>query len=522
MVNLTMNIGPTKTAWMTWGDVPDAPTVLDVPGLGVIPRVKAYKHLGVHRDEEGSTQGFRDRIRSAWGVVHKLRPFWLMPLSNATKLRIFDTFVMPVLRYGAGTWTLHTGDLAWGDKQVHAMRRVALRVPVRDTHVSSLYGDTPLLSTTQSVARVTLTGHLLRRGVHEIFGRAALWRAKENVRCARVRTLSVSELCIRDVGLDPAELEEWACTGERLPADRAKWARYADDLRQRLEPALAYVSVTSDRWASARARCHDVVDLQFVEEGAESFPREALELHCYTDGSAIGSDDMVAAGYGFAALVESSDIVTRSFPVEGGERTNNVAEILAATAAAAYAASIGARTLVLHTDSSVVWVWFHNTRRRHRLLGYRGLDNSALWCGLDDVLRRIPHTFCVKVRSHNGNALNELADRLAGDGANTASQSQFGVQGPRWTPPPVAPKAGAAVRFIARQKERVRTQEKSARALKKLELDQRVESALCAHIRNRVYEKCTLGECQHQCCNRSWVSLLRIQQPVVLPSQNVK
>ena len=59
--------------------------------------------------------------------------------------------------------------------------------------------------------------------------------------------------------------------------------------------------------------------------------------------------------------------------------------------------------LVIHTDSHVVWDFFHNRRRRFRQSGYSMFDNADLWRDFDQRLHEVPQTFCVKVRAHNGN-----------------------------------------------------------------------------------------------------------------------
>ena len=76
-VNLKINVGPKKTAYMVVGEVPDAQDFIDVPGLGEVPRVREYRHLGALRKEEDGNSMITDRLKLAWGAVHKLRRYGL-------------------------------------------------------------------------------------------------------------------------------------------------------------------------------------------------------------------------------------------------------------------------------------------------------------------------------------------------------------------------------------------------------------------------------------------------------------
>jgi len=112
------------------------------------------------------------------------------------------------------------------------------------------------------------------------------------------------------------------------------------------------------------------------------------------------------------------------------EQTNNVAELRAATEAVRIAI-LRNRDLVLHTDSHLVWHFFHNMRARYRLVNWRGFDSCEEMAALDSEIRHLVHrmsrrVFVVKVRAHNGNEGNFAADRAAQRARNLSGRSRYG------------------------------------------------------------------------------------------------
>ena len=96
-------------------------------------------------------------------------------------------------------------------------------------------------------------------------------------------------------------------------------------------------------------------------------------------------------------------------------QTNNRAEIRAVIEAVRWS---GGRSLAIHTDSYIVWEWFHHHRIPHRLTRYHLLDNSDLWKELDTLINlHGGEVLIIKVRAHINNPYNEHADMLAKLGA---------------------------------------------------------------------------------------------------------
>ena len=78
--------------------------------------------------------------------------------------------------------------------------------------------------------------------------------------------------------------------------------------------------------------------------------------------------------------------------------------------------------LAIHTDSDLLWDWFHWGRVAHRRGSYRYLENSDLWLRLDCILTKRmlrAKVLMIKVRSHNMNFWNDAVDSLANLGSST-------------------------------------------------------------------------------------------------------
>jgi len=413
-VNLKINVGPKKTAWMIVGNVEDSNSTLFVEGLGVIPKVDKYRHLGSLRKDTEELVTYKDRLQLTWGAVHRLRPIWRLGVKPEIKLRLFDAMVMPLLIYGASTWVMSRAQLDDADREVHRMRRLVLDVPVYGTNVSSLYPFSLRFSTLQRTERAKNIGHLLR---HESpFSLALLWRPSGR----KARPLSVSEICARDLHVDADMLID-------LAQHRDQWTGRVDDLRHELEPRMMYVPVWSTRWKKAREAALTLSEQQFVEEGNIPFRWFDTELHGYSDGSALKEGERKATGYATIPMGHSlpSSLKPLCAPLlKDGDQTNNRAEIMGAMATVRMAISLN-RVAVIHTDSGVVWYWYHHQRRSLRLLKYRTLENSDLWLEFDILLNKCVGHFCIKTRSHNGNPWNEEADLAAGLAARTSSLLRY-------------------------------------------------------------------------------------------------
>ena len=186
---------------------------IELPGLGIIPHVESYRHLGLLKSAYTRSFSVKDRLKLAWAAFHCLKLLWSNGLHVLLRLRIFNALVSSVLSYGAAALVLTQKELKEVDTEVNKMRRLATGVPLWDgqkgTPNSALYRGDPKFSTVIRENRARLVGHMLRHDTP--FANVMLWSTKEN---ARIKSLS--EACAEDLGMDVAELGE-------LAQDREAW-----------------------------------------------------------------------------------------------------------------------------------------------------------------------------------------------------------------------------------------------------------------------------------------------------------
>jgi len=453
-VNLKLNVGPTKTAWLALGRLPEAPDELHVPGLQQpVPRVGDYRYLGVPVVSQHVHGPLADRVRLAWAATHRLTSLWQLPLSRDIKRRLFDCLVRPVLTYGLGTYQIHTKALQWVDQQELHMRRVALQVGRLDEfgfprHSQELRGSTPSISEHCHTAAAQLFGHVLRHGT--LLEAAILWQSttpRGRRQWPRAPSSSLARALGFDSGLDLIDVAR----------DRSAWHHLVT--RQQASYASAvrtFTPVTALRaWNRVLKHAHTYEELQFVEEGSQSFILPGHELHVYTDGSRVSrsvpnGSVVQAAGVGLLLCGHDRQHLARSWSLLSEVDTcSDRAELYAAIGALKAALALD-QPLVLHTDSAYVWQFLINQRRQHRINGFSALRNSDLLRTLDGLVRTLVHVnhrdfYVIKVRSHNGNPHNEHADFLAQQGAAYAAWARSdAILPPSVTSSPAPP--GAAVR----------------------------------------------------------------------------
>jgi hypothetical protein len=71
---------------------------------GSIEWVQNFKYLGCNT--ESSYLDLNKRLNSAWKATKSLRRIWKSPLTDSTKIKLFQTLTVTILLYGAETWIL--------------------------------------------------------------------------------------------------------------------------------------------------------------------------------------------------------------------------------------------------------------------------------------------------------------------------------------------------------------------------------------------------------------------------------
>ena len=331
--------------------------------------------------------------------------------------------VLSTLLYGSSSWEILPVELQRLDVVYTKMRCRALKIPryaatgtYNHTSLLEIYGESLQPSCLIKLRKVKLVGHMLRHDT--------LWRDFHVLTQDTAPNRHVNANTSRLTNFVAAELRVEKSDLFRLAQSRDHFGTIADDYKAKLQGHQKYIPFNSrvdtpenKRWRKARASCNTYRDFQFVEEGSEPFPLFAHFMHAYTDGSC---EELAYGGYGIvyrhALLHVPANFVRRlTLPLRDSHPpTNNRAEISACIDSVLHAPCN--TPLAIHTDSGLVWDWFHWGRIVHRRDHYRSLENSDLWRRLDHVITAHERSACVlmiKVRAHKGNPWNEEADSLA-------------------------------------------------------------------------------------------------------------
>lgn len=129
-------------------------------------------------------------------------------------------------------------------------------------------------------------------------------------------------------------------------------------------------------------------------------------LKIYTDGSCLKNPGGVG-GYGGVLLTEPPTLISGHIPAP---TTNNRAEITAVLYALFHAQSLGYKRIKIYSDSEYTINCATGVYNRNA--------NLDLWDLIDLALSTLHYAEFHWVRGHNGNEYNELADKLANEGAH--------------------------------------------------------------------------------------------------------
>ena len=136
-------------------------------------------------------------------------------------------------------------------------------------------------------------------------------------------------------------------------------------------------------------------------------------IEIYTDGSATKS----RSGWGFVA-VKNDEIIYQKSDVEHIGDTNQMMELIAVIEACKWATNQHYDDIIIYSDSAYLvncyndkWFvkWENNNWKNSK---NEPVANIDLWKQLI-MYFRLPNINFVKVKGHNGNQYNEIADKLA-------------------------------------------------------------------------------------------------------------
>lgn len=137
----------------------------------------------------------------------------------------------------------------------------------------------------------------------------------------------------------------------------------------------------------------------------------------YTDGSSLGNPG--PGGWG---------VVSNDFKLFGGQpdTTNNRMEMMAIVRALEECLRREYLEVCIYTDSNYVkrgiTIWIHNWKKNGWRTSSGGdVKNKDLWIQIDTLRNQMKEVKWNWVKAHNGNPLNEEADKLARESAKKIS-----------------------------------------------------------------------------------------------------
>ncbi|RVE40262.1 hypothetical protein evm_015088, partial [Chilo suppressalis] len=128
-IGLRMNLDKTEVMFNELVD----PGLVAVNGVP-LEVVQEYVYLGqtLRLGRNNFEREANRRIQLGWAAFRKLREVFSSPIPQCLKSKVFDQCVLPVMTYGAETWTLTTGRVHQFKVTQRAMERAMLGVSLKD------------------------------------------------------------------------------------------------------------------------------------------------------------------------------------------------------------------------------------------------------------------------------------------------------------------------------------------------------------------------------------------------------
>lgn len=156
-----------------------------------IEAVSQFTYLGQIISSSGQAQEHRSRIAKAWRAFWKYKFVFMSPLEIHTKVRLWNSCVLPVMLYGAETWMLNTQVLKKYQVAARSMIRVMLGIRKSDRKSNDwLLKQTGMEDVAASIIRRKWkwAGHIMRTEDERWVKRVLEWHPMTSRRRGRPGT----------------------------------------------------------------------------------------------------------------------------------------------------------------------------------------------------------------------------------------------------------------------------------------------------------------------------------------------
>lgn len=221
-----------------------SPTIVHLNGVQ-IKQVQQFQYLGslVEEKKVASSVEIRTRIGQAAAAFASLR--WCVwkknNISLATKIRLYRTLILPILLYGAETWTMLKHDLS--KLEVFQMRclRCILGVSLRDRHsndtILTSCGSQPTIGDLIQRRRLRWFGHICRMDPSR-YPHGLLWLTRPTD--WRVHRNAPKKTWMKQIQDDLKALRLDLEQARTIALDRKAWKIIVGQAREPAAPTAAY------------------------------------------------------------------------------------------------------------------------------------------------------------------------------------------------------------------------------------------------------------------------------------------
>lgn len=187
-----------------------------------IEKVNEYTYLGqILSFEDRTNKEIATRKRKAWAGFWALKQIFKSEMSTTSKIKILESNIIPILTYGAQTWSLTKQQTEGIKKTQRAMERSILKIKVKDrVRNEKIREETDAIDVGYRIRKLKYkyAGHVMRMGQERWVKRVIEWRPFDRKRGRGRPATRWRDEIVKSLGTEWGRLthnrEEWRQIGE--------------------------------------------------------------------------------------------------------------------------------------------------------------------------------------------------------------------------------------------------------------------------------------------------------------------